>query len=131
ASLLLLLPSFGNLLALALFVTGTAGRSVSDYVPYHAGGALVAAFVAVAWVKVRLSPARSRFVISRRDLSEGAGFSAMRLADVAQSSLDKVFVLTLGGSHAAGIYTAAYRFVSIATTPLISLSMAALPRLFR
>src|SRR5690606_29726010 len=109
----------------------TSDRGLSDYVPYHIAGALASTLIAITWVYLYLSPSRAKFNVSRRDVSEGASFAAMRFTDAAQASLDKIFVLMLGGSHAAGIYTAAYRLVSVATIPLVSLSMSALPRLFR
>jgi O-antigen/teichoic acid export membrane protein len=55
----------------------------------------------------------------------------MRLVETGMTSLDKTLVLKLANSEIAGIYSSAYRLVSVLAIPATSLGMAVLPRLFR
>jgi len=121
----------GNVVAVGLFGWLSHTRSLDSYMHFHATMAVVMALTSIALVKNRLSPSPTHFVTTSRDLKEGFGFSIMRLADTALVTLDKTLALRIAGSHPAGIYSAAYRLVSVASLPLISLSMSALPRLFR
>jgi O-antigen/teichoic acid export membrane protein len=119
------------LIAFILFSWWSPTRSLTDYLQFHAAMAIVAALVSVAMVHCILSPTRADCVPTLRDIREGAGFSIMRVADTALNALDKTVVLHLAGNHSAGIYSAAYRLISVASLPLVSLSMSVLPRLFR
>jgi len=125
-----LIPA-GNLVALGLFLALSPSPDLSGYLPFHAAMAVLTTAGSLLAVKWLLSPGAARFNVSRRDIQEGAGFSAMRLADTAMNSLDKTLVLQLASSQAAGMYSAAYRLISVIILPLTSLSMSVLPRLFR
>lgn len=130
-SSLLLLPTVGNIIALLAFLASSESRTALSYIPYHAAGAVGAAGIACALVHHGLRPAPIRFRVSWGDIAAGAEISLIRLADAAQATLDKVMTLKIGGSHAAGIYTSGYRLASLATTPLVALTMTTLPHLFR
>jgi len=121
----------GNLVAFGLFLMWTPVKSMAAYLPFHAAMALVTALVAIGIVQHLLSPLPARFVTTSRDIRKGCEFSVMRMADTAISMLDKTLVLRLSGEYSAGIYSTAYRLISVATLPLVSLSMSALPRLFK
>lgn len=131
AGLLSLTIPLGNLLAFVLYKWWTPTASLATYLFFHAAAAIASALASVAIVQCMLSPVHARFVINARDIQEGSRFSIMRLADTALSTLDKALVLRLSGEHSAGVYSAAYRLISVAMLPLIALSMSALPRLFR
>jgi O-antigen/teichoic acid export membrane protein len=120
-----------NLVALGAFLLGTDDRSLGAYIPYHAGIAVLG--TAAVWFTMRhdLRPVRSIGWPGRRDISESAGFSLMRVIDTAMTSLDKSIVLRLAGPEIAGWYTAAFRLASVLAIPASALAMAALPRLFR
>lgn len=79
----------------------------------------------------RLSFGRHRSSITWSDLRIGLGFSSIWASGLALGSLDKAAALHYGGAEIAGHYTAAHRFVSIATQPIEALVMTAMPRLFR
>jgi O-antigen/teichoic acid export membrane protein len=66
-----------------------------------------------------------------RDLSEGLSFSFSNSSISAYNDIDKTFLVSLGQTYAAGIYSAAYRVVDVATAPLYGIYTAATPRLFR
>jgi O-antigen/teichoic acid export membrane protein len=65
------------------------------------------------------------------DLSEGLSFSFSNSSISAYNDIDKTFLVSLGQTYAAGIYSAAYRVVDAATAPLYGIYTAAAPRLFR
>jgi O-antigen/teichoic acid export membrane protein len=65
------------------------------------------------------------------DLSEGLSFSFSSSSISVYNDIDKTFLVSLGETYAAGIYSAAYRVVDVATAPLYGIYAAATPRLFR
>ena len=90
----------------------------------------VTAVVAFWFVTVKLgSPRFGR--IRLRDLSEGLSFSFSNSSISAYNDIDKTFLVSLGQTYAAGIYSAAYRVIDAATAPLYGIYTAAAPKLFR
>jgi O-antigen/teichoic acid export membrane protein len=69
--------------------------------------------------------------LKRKDLSEGFSFSLSSSSISIFDDIDKTFLVSLGQTYAAGIYSAAYRVVDVATAPLFGLYAAAMPHLFR
>jgi O-antigen/teichoic acid export membrane protein len=91
---------------------------------------LAVALFAVALVTLRLGrPHLAR--ISRADLSEGLSFSLSSSSISVYNDIDKTFLVSLGQVTAAGIYSAAYRVVDAATSPIYAVYAAATPRFFR
>lgn len=91
---------------------------------------LSVALFALALITLRLGrPAFTR--IRRRDLSEGLSFSLSSSSISIYNDIDKTFLVTLGQTVAAGIYSAAYRIVDAASAPLYAVYAAAAPRFFR
>ena len=125
-----LIPA-GNLIAFCTFARWSPTDGLAGYLPFHAALAAITALTSIALVQRTLSPGTAGFMPTVRDMREGAGFTVMRLTDTALNSLDKTLVLQLANSHMAGIYSAAYRLISVATLPLVSLSMSVLPRLLK
>jgi len=73
-----------------------------------------------------------RFVRIRRiDLTEGLSFSCSSSSISIYNDIDKTFLVTLGQTWAAGIYSAAYRVVDAASAPIYGVYAAAAPRFFR
>jgi O-antigen/teichoic acid export membrane protein len=69
--------------------------------------------------------------ITFRELSEGFSFSLSNSSISIYNDIDKTFLVSLGQLKAAGIYSAAYRIVDVATTPIYSIYTAAFPRFFQ
>lgn len=65
------------------------------------------------------------------ELKEGMGFSASLVVVSTQAELDKTLMLRLSGAENAGVYSVASRVISATTIPLVTLVLAAVPRLFR
>ncbi len=91
---------------------------------------LPVALFALAVITLRLGlPRFSR--IRRRDLSEGLSFSLSSSSISVYNDIDKTFLVSLGQTSAAGIYSAAYRVVDAASAPIYAVYAAAAPRFFR
>lgn len=69
--------------------------------------------------------------LNRKDLIEGFSFSLSGSSVSIYNDIDKTFLVSMGQTYAAGIYSAAYRVIDVATAPLLGLYAAAMPRLFR
>lgn len=69
--------------------------------------------------------------IHRSDLMEGFSFSLSGSSVSVYNDVDKTFLVSYGQIYAAGIYSAAYRVIDVATAPLYGLYAAATPRFFR
>lgn len=121
----------GNLAAAALFMFSGQEPSLANYLAWHLAASLVTTSIAVAAVGTILRPVYQAPSIDEGDLSEAAGFTAMRAADSGLASIDKTLVLRLAGEEVAGHYTAAYRLAAFIALPAISLAISAAPRLFR
>jgi O-antigen/teichoic acid export membrane protein len=91
---------------------------------------LTVAIVAAILVSVKLGAPRFRR-LRARDLSEGLSFSVSGSSISVYNDIDKTFLVSLGETHAAGIYSAAYRVVDSATMPIYSVYAAAAPRFFQ
>lgn len=90
----------------------------------------VVAVFALALATLRLGG--PRFVRIRRiDLTEGLSFSCSSSSISIYNDIDKTFLVTLGQTWAAGIYSAAYRVVDAASAPIYGVYAAAAPRFFR
>ncbi|HTY82878.1 MAG TPA: oligosaccharide flippase family protein, partial [Silvibacterium sp.] len=89
-----------------------------------------AAVIACWMVTVKLGSPRFERV-RLRDLSEGLSFSFSNSSISAYNDIDKTFLVSLGQTYAAGIYSAAYRVIDAATAPLYGVYTAATPGLFR
>lgn len=91
---------------------------------------LCVAIFAFALITIRLGV--PRFVrIRRTDLEEGLSFSLSSSSITVYNDIDKTFLISLGQTWAAGIYTAAYRVVDAASAPIYAIYAAAAPRFFR
>jgi O-antigen/teichoic acid export membrane protein len=69
--------------------------------------------------------------ITFRELSDGFSFSLSSSSTSIYNDIDKTFLVSLGQLRAAGIYSAAYRIVDVATMPIYSIHTAAFPRFFQ
>lgn len=91
---------------------------------------LVVAAVALGLVTFQLG--RPRFIgIRRADLSQGLSFSLSGSSVSLYNDIDKTFLVSLGQTYSAGIYSAAYRVIDAASAPVYAIYAAAAPRFFR
>jgi O-antigen/teichoic acid export membrane protein len=139
----------GQLRHTAQLITSTnAGRAVLAAVLYfyahhwhvHPGAYT---WARIYWLSPLVVSSVSTWMVTRRlgwprlqrlklkDLSEGFSFSLSNSSISIYNDIDKTYLVSLGQTYAAGIYSAAYRVIDVATAPLIGLYAAAMPRLFR
>jgi O-antigen/teichoic acid export membrane protein len=69
--------------------------------------------------------------ISAKTLSDGFSFSVSSSSVSIYNDIDKTFLVSLGQEKATGIYSAAYRIVDVASTPIYGIFAAAFPQFFR
>jgi O-antigen/teichoic acid export membrane protein len=65
------------------------------------------------------------------EIIDGFSFSLSNSSISVYNDIDKTFLVSMGQLKAAGIYSAAYRIVDVATTPIYSIYVAAFPRFFQ
>ncbi|MGB7137627.1 MAG: oligosaccharide flippase family protein [Acidobacteriaceae bacterium] len=91
---------------------------------------LAVALLALILVTLHLGwPRWSR--IRRADLSQGLSFSLSSSSISVYNDMDKTFLISLGQTYAAGIYSAAYRMIDAASAPILAIHAAAAPHFFR
>jgi O-antigen/teichoic acid export membrane protein len=90
-----------------------------------------AAGVSMARVRAEIGPAAFEGDLLARRVKEGFGFSFAGTTQAAYNDVDKVMLSHYGLSRENGFYTLAYRVIDVATTPIIALDSAVLPRFFR
>jgi O-antigen/teichoic acid export membrane protein len=91
---------------------------------------LATAIIAFGMVTARLGwPGRSP--IRLRDLADGFSFSLSSSSISVYNDIDKTFLVSEGRLYAAGIYSAAYRIIDVASIPIYAIYTAASPRFFR
>jgi O-antigen/teichoic acid export membrane protein len=66
-----------------------------------------------------------------KGISEGISFSLSSSSISVYNDIDKTYLVHLGQTTAAGIYSAAYRIIDVASTPIYSVYSAAFPQFFR
>jgi len=66
-----------------------------------------------------------------RDLADGVSFSLSSSSISIYNDIDKTFLASAGQLYAAGIYSAAYRIIDVASVPIYAMYTAATPRFFR
>ena len=91
---------------------------------------LATAVIAFGMVTTRLGwPKFER--IRLRDLTDGFSFSLSSSSISVYNDIDKTFLASEGQLYAAGIYSAAYRIIDVASIPIYAIYTAASPRFFR
>ena len=131
SSALATMMSGARLLAAMAFLSSSFTRDLTTYALFHVGASMLTMICALLLGQTMLRPQRTSFVLHIREIKEGLSFAAVWFTGNAVTELDKTLALRLGGGTVAGIYSAAYRFVSALTLPVASLALAAQPRLFR
>ena len=119
--------------ALGLFVFAVLTHLHADvflWTRIHWLSSLVTAIVAFGAVTRLLGwPALAR--IHMRDLTDGFSFSLSSSSISVYNDIDKTFLAGAGQLYAAGIYSAAYRIIDVASVPIYAIYTAATPRFFR
>jgi O-antigen/teichoic acid export membrane protein len=91
---------------------------------------LATAIIAFGMVTTRLGWPKFE-PIRLRDLTDGFSFSLSSSSISVYNDIDKTFLASEGRLYAAGIYSAAYRIIDVASIPIYAIYTAASPRFFR
>jgi O-antigen/teichoic acid export membrane protein len=89
-----------------------------------------AAALSVAWVRAEIGPATFEWNLVVKRAGEGLGFSFAGTTQAAYNDVDKVMLAHYGLSRENGFYSLAYRVIDVATTPIMAMDSAVLPRFF-
>jgi O-antigen/teichoic acid export membrane protein len=90
-----------------------------------------AATLSLIWVRRETGPLLFNLEVIRRRALEGVGFSFAGTTNNAYNDIDKTMLSHYGLNRENGFYTLAYRIVDFATTPIVAIDSAVLPRLFK
>ena len=90
----------------------------------------LAAGAAMVWVRRCIGKTRASAKLFRLRFWEGIGFSFAGSTQAVYNDIDKMMLSHYGMNAANGIYTMAYRVVDFATTPVMAIDGAVLPRFF-
>jgi O-antigen/teichoic acid export membrane protein len=85
----------------------------------------------MVWVRAEIGPAAFERDLMLRRVHEGLGFSFAGTTQATYNDVDKVMLSHYGLNRENGFYTLAYRVIDAATTPIVALNDAVLPRFFR
>jgi O-antigen/teichoic acid export membrane protein len=91
----------------------------------------VAAALSLLWVRKQIGPLRIDLGVVRRRSLEGFGFSFAGTTQNAYNDIDKTMLSHYRLNRENGFYSLAYRIVDLATTPIVAIDSAVLPRLFQ
>jgi O-antigen/teichoic acid export membrane protein len=91
---------------------------------------LIAAIIGVFTVTWGIGPPRWTR-LDLKSLFEGLSFSLTICSVSIYNDIDKTILVSLGQNQAAGIYSAAYRIIDVASAPIYSIYSAAFPSFFR
>jgi len=90
-----------------------------------------AAALCCVLVRKEVGPLSIDLGLIRRRMLEGFGFSFAGTTQNAYNDIDKTMLAHYGLNRENGFYSLAYRIVDFATTPIIAIDSAVLPRFFK
>lgn len=129
AAVVSILVNLTKLLAVVTFAVSDADDPVTWALVY-AGLALLGAVGQLAWAVRRFGrPSLSGYSPVTR-VREGLPYSGHLVATVVQNDADKTLLLRAGLAVEAGLYSVAYRLVSMAFMPVLAVLQAMFPRFF-
>jgi O-antigen/teichoic acid export membrane protein len=130
-ALLSLLSNLGRLLALLLMMAALRHATAVQWSVGILAASGSAAALAFAWVRREVGPLAFDPALIRRRLFEGVGFSFAGTTQNAYNDIDKTMLSHYGLNWENGFYSLAYRMVDFATTPIVAMDSAILPRFFQ
>ena len=120
-----------RLLGALVLLVGPGGLALADWAWVYAATSLGTAAVVVPLVRRDVGRARPDVRGHLAQWRDGLLFSCGLASQAMYNDIDKAMLARLSTLQAAGAYTAAYRVVDMALTPLRAVLAAAYPRFFR
>ena len=131
AGLLSAWVSIARLIAIVAWAVSPVAQSAVGWSAFYLlGNGLCAAAATVAVIRRLGAPMRSGHRL-RSDLRLGLGFSVGTASKTVYADIDKAMLSRISSTSAAGIYTAAYRMVYLAHTPVLAFLYSSNTRFFR
>lgn len=121
-----------RLLAASVYLITTDSPTAHHWGYWYLAVSLLVAIAAIAWVTIKIGSPRPKL---KRFLAEnvklGGYFAAGASAHSIYTDIDKTMLTRLSTLEAVGIYSAAYRVINLAFTPVRSLLYASYARFFQ
>lgn len=117
--------------AVLVFGLSRVTHTPEQWAWWYAGAGTTWAGVCIVVVALRLGRPRLNSAALRDGLREGWAFSLGIASKTAYSDIDKVMLVRLASATAAGVYSAAYRVLTLALVPVQALIFSSNTRLFR
>jgi O-antigen/teichoic acid export membrane protein len=95
------------------------------------GASTCAAIVSLIWVRSAIGSFSCSPTLILRRIPEGFGFSFAGTTQAVYNDIDKTMLSHYGLNKENGFYTLAYRIIDFATTPIVAMDSAVLPRYFQ
>lgn len=92
---------------------------------------VIPSLIMIAFITHRYARPTISIPVMIADIKEGFYFSINSTSETINASLDKTMMVSLSSLNAAGLYSAAYRFVDFGYFPMFSLQSATYPRFFK
>lgn len=118
----------GAAVVFALFFRDTG---VQGWAIIYCLSSVIPSLVMVAFITHRYAQPTISLPVLVADIKEGFYFSINATSETINASLDKTMMVSLSSLSAAGLYSAAYRFVDFGYFPMFSLQSATYPRFFK
>jgi len=129
-----LVYSFHSLLRLAFaagFVMSSLALTADSWAVWHAFSGLLAAGFALWLTHKQIGPASFQPALALKEVRDGVFFSIGLSAKSLYTDIDKAALARLASTEIAGAYTAAFRIIYMAATPLRAILLAGNAKFFR
>lgn len=90
----------------------------------------VAAALSIIWVRKEVGDLSYSLSLARQRAGEGFGFSFAGTTQAVYTDIDKTMLTHYGLDKENGFYTLAYRIIDFASTPVVALDLAIIPKYF-
>jgi len=90
----------------------------------------IAAILSLWWVRGDVGNSSYSWKVIRQRFGEGLGFSFAGTTQAVYTDIDKTMLTHYGLDRENGFYTLAYRIIDFASTPVIALDLAIVPKYF-
>jgi len=128
---ILIIPIFVRFILVLGLVEFIPGAGLTAYALIHFFSATTTLVAGIRLTTSRAGTLVWHNSVTRALLRRSAPYAVMRFTALGPAELDKVVALRLLSHHDAGLYALAARGLAIVTLPVVALTMAAQPKLFR
>jgi O-antigen/teichoic acid export membrane protein len=117
--------------AAVVFASFFRSTGIQGWAIIYCLSSVLPSLIMVAFITHRYARPTISLPVLIADIKEGFYFSINASSETINASLDKTMMVSLSSLSAAGLYSAAYRFVDFGYFPMFSLQSATYPRFFK